>query len=129
MKKYKIQNRSQKNSHSCVPLRERRCGTTACPACCGEEKIFCTALTVAAKAGQKSLVLARRAHRTSQGRAPFVCSYVLFESPFASVSTVCRGQPSLAAEANPTFTVVYTNSCTPPPPPIYITVVRKQKWL
>ncbi len=24
MKKYKIQNRSQKNSHSCVPLREIR---------------------------------------------------------------------------------------------------------
>ncbi len=38
------------------------------------KKIFCTGLTRAAKAGYKSLVPARRALRTNQGRAPFICA-------------------------------------------------------
>jgi hypothetical protein len=50
--------------------------------------IFCTGLTRAAKAGQKSILPARRAQRINQGRIPFICP------PFFSVSTVSRGHPS-----------------------------------
>ncbi len=60
---------------------------------CGEDLIFCNVLTRGAEAGQKSSVPARRDKRTNQGRIPF--SFVLFESPFSSVSTVSRGHPSL----------------------------------
>ncbi len=35
--------------------------------------IFCTGLTRAAKAGQKSIVKARRIQRINQGRTPFIC--------------------------------------------------------
>jgi hypothetical protein len=35
---------------------------------------FCTGLTRAAKAGQKSIETARRAQRTNQGRTPFICT-------------------------------------------------------
>jgi hypothetical protein len=52
------------------------------------KKVFCTGPTRAAKAGQKSLVPARRAKE-----GPL--SFVLSESPFASESTVSRGHPSL----------------------------------
>jgi hypothetical protein len=57
--------------------------------------IFCVGLTRAAKAGQKSLVPARQAQRNNQVRTPF--HFVLFESPFASVSTVSKGHPSLVS--------------------------------
>ncbi len=40
----------------------------------GEEKIFCTGPTRAAKADQKSLVPARQTQRTNQGRNPVICS-------------------------------------------------------
>ncbi len=63
-------------------LIDRRPSTTAYPACWaigieivyGEEKKCCTGPTRAAKAGQKSLVPARRAQVTSQGRTPFLCT-------------------------------------------------------
>jgi hypothetical protein len=58
------------------------------------KKIFCTEPTRAAKAEQKSLVSARQAQQTNK-EGPL--SLVLFESPFASVSTVSRGHPSLAS--------------------------------
>ncbi len=38
------------------------------------EKIFCTVPTRAVKAGQKSLVPARQAQRTDQGRTPINCN-------------------------------------------------------
>ncbi len=40
----------------------------------GEEKLFCTGPTRAAKAEQKSLVPARQAQRSKQGRTPFICT-------------------------------------------------------
>ncbi len=58
------------------------------------KNIFCTEPTTAAKAGQKSLVTARQAQRANQGRHRPL-SFVLFESPFTSVSTVSRNHPSL----------------------------------
>ncbi len=54
------------------------------------KKKFCTGPTISAKAGQKSFVQARGAQWTNQGRTP---SYVLIESPFASVSTIYSQQP------------------------------------
>jgi hypothetical protein len=64
-------------------LRNRRSSTAACPLpsllgngdkgiekIYGEGKIFCTGLTEAAKAEQKSLVPARQVQRTNQGRSP-----------------------------------------------------------
>jgi hypothetical protein len=62
----------------------------------GEEKKNFTGLTRAAKAGQKSLVLAQQAQRTK--KVPL--SIVLFESPFTSVSTVSMGHPSLISLGN-----------------------------
>ncbi len=58
--------------------------TTACPVCLtmGANKvknraarkiIICTGLTRAAKAGHKSIVLARQAQQNSQGRTPVIC--------------------------------------------------------
>jgi hypothetical protein len=41
--------------------------------CAVRNKIFCTGLTKA-KAGQNSIILARRAQRTNQGRTPFICT-------------------------------------------------------
>jgi hypothetical protein len=62
---------------------------------CGEEKIikiFCIGLTRAAKAGQKTIYSHNEPNEpTKEG----TLSYVLQESPFASVSTVSRGHPSL----------------------------------
>ncbi len=83
--------------------RDRRPSTTSCPGfwAMGTNKVikfalrkiipilYGTGLTRAAKAGQKSLVPARRVQRTNEGRT------VHFESPFTSVSTVSRDRPSL----------------------------------
>ncbi len=55
--------------------------------CAVRKIIFCTGLTRAAKAGQKNPFYPRK--------DPF--SYVLQESPFISVSTDSRGQPSLVS--------------------------------
>jgi hypothetical protein len=63
------------------------------------QQIFCSGLTRAAKAGQKSLVATQWAQRTNQGRTP----WVLLESPFASVSTVSGGHPSLVSLATYPF--------------------------
>ncbi len=54
----------------------------------GEGKLFCTGPTRAAKAGEKSFVPARQANEPTK-EGPL--SFVLFESPFTSVSTVGRG--------------------------------------
>jgi hypothetical protein len=59
-----------------------------------EKQIFCTGQTRAAKAGQKSLVLARRANEQTKEKP---LSFALFESPFASVSKVSRGHPSIVS--------------------------------
>jgi hypothetical protein len=56
--------------------------------------MFCTEPTRAAKAEQKSLVPARQGQQTNQ-QGPL--SFVLFKSPFTSVSTVGRGHPSLVS--------------------------------
>jgi hypothetical protein len=58
-----------------------------------EEKIFCPVPTRAAKAGQKYLVLAGQAKQSSPKVGPL--QFVLFESPFTSVSTDSRGHLSL----------------------------------
>jgi hypothetical protein len=84
-------------------LRDRRPGRTACPACwamgSNELKKYTgsSGLTRAAKAGQKSLVLT---NPPNQPRKDPV-SYGLFESPFASVSTVSRSRPSLVSVTIP----------------------------
>ncbi len=51
----------------------------------GKEKIFCAGTPGAAKAEQKSLVLARQAQRSIQGRTPFICRVLV-----TSVSTVSQ---------------------------------------
>jgi hypothetical protein len=68
------------------------------------KKIFCTGLTIAVKAGLKSLLPAWRAQRTNQGWFLFV----LFESPFTSDSTVTVSRPlwSLWARPYQTFTKI-----------------------
>jgi hypothetical protein len=60
----------------------------------GEEKIFCNGPTRAAKSEKKSLVPALQAQQPIQ-EGPL--SFVLFESPFTSVSAVSRGHPSLVS--------------------------------
>jgi hypothetical protein len=40
----------------------------------GEDKIFCTGPTRAAKPEQRSLVPVRKAQRNNQGRTPFICT-------------------------------------------------------
>ena len=63
----------------------RQSGMTACPVCwamgmnevkqcMARKKIFCTRLIRAAKAGQKCLVLKRKAQRTYQVRTPLICT-------------------------------------------------------
>ncbi len=59
----------------------------------GEDKISCTVPTRAANAGQKSLVPSEHNEPTKEGPL----SYVLLESPFASVSTASSGHPSLCS--------------------------------
>ncbi len=76
-------------------LWDSRSGTTPCQACwANEETIFCTGPSRTTKEGQKSLVPAWRAQKANQRRTPYI---VLLESPFASVSTVSRGHPSLVS--------------------------------
>jgi hypothetical protein len=48
-------------------------GTEKSKLCTIGKKIFCTGLTRAAKAYQKSLVPARQPQRTNQGGIPFIC--------------------------------------------------------
>ncbi len=71
------------------------------------KNIFCTEQTKAAEAEQKSLVPTRQAQRTNQGR-PLL--FVLFESPFPSVSTVSRGHTSLVS-----LRILYCITWTNPP--------------
>jgi hypothetical protein len=60
-----------------------------------EQKIFCTGPTRAAKAEPKSLVPARQAQRTNQGRTPYSRTLRVL---IISVSTaVSRGHPSLVS--------------------------------
>jgi hypothetical protein len=61
------------------------------------KNFFCSVLTIAAKAEQKSLVPARKTQWSNQGRTPVICtpSICTLWSPFTSVSTVCSGHPSL----------------------------------
>jgi hypothetical protein len=49
-------------------------GTNKVKKCVVRKIIFCTGLTRAAKAGQKSIVPARQAKRTSQERTPLKCT-------------------------------------------------------
>jgi hypothetical protein len=58
-----------------------------------EKTIFCTGPTRAAKAGQKSLVPARRAQRTNQGRNPLYS----FQSPFAQFRQSAGSTPLLSS--------------------------------
>jgi hypothetical protein len=83
----------QATQHGCLPslLGERHKENEIVY---GEEKIFCTGLTRAAKAEQKSLVLAGYAQRTNEPTKEGHLSLVLFEPPFTSVSPVSRGYPS-----------------------------------
>jgi hypothetical protein len=56
--------------------------------------LFCTRLTRAAKAGQKSIVLARQAQQTTQGRTPFICT---LRVPVCLGFNSQQGPPSLAS--------------------------------
>jgi hypothetical protein len=58
----------------------------------GVEKIFCTGPTRAAKRNKNLLYLHDKSNKPTKERP---LSFVLFESPFTSVSTVSRGHPSL----------------------------------
>jgi hypothetical protein len=58
----------------------------------GKEKIFCTGPTRAAKAEQKSFVLARQAQQTNQGWIPFICTLGV---PIHLSFDSARGHPSL----------------------------------
>ncbi len=49
--------------------------------CTGRKVIFCIGLTRAAKAGQKSIIQARRVQRTIQGRTPVILSSLRPHSP------------------------------------------------
>jgi hypothetical protein len=53
---------------ACWPM-----GTNKVKKCTARKIIFCTGLTRAAQAGQKSIVPERRVQRTNQGRTPFIC--------------------------------------------------------
>jgi hypothetical protein len=59
-----------------------------------EEKIFCTGPTRAAKAEQNLFYLHDKPNELVK-KGPL--SFVFFESPFTSVSTVSRGHPSLVS--------------------------------
>jgi hypothetical protein len=58
----------------------------------GEEKIFCTGMTRAAKA-EKNILYRHDNPNEPTKEGPL--SFVLSESPFTSVSTISRGHPSL----------------------------------
>jgi hypothetical protein len=55
--------------------------------------VFCTSLTKQPR--QDKILLYRHWQWTNQGRIPFIC--VLFEYPFATVSTVSKGNPFLVS--------------------------------
>jgi hypothetical protein len=59
-----------------------------------EKNIMYTRLIRAANAGQKSVVPAQHSKEQTKEGPP---SFVLFESPFDSISTVSRGHPSLVS--------------------------------
>jgi hypothetical protein len=65
----------QETEHGCLPslLGDREKGIEIVYGG-GKNIFFCTGLTKAAKAEQKSLVPARHARRTYQGRTPFLCT-------------------------------------------------------
>ncbi len=123
-------------------LKDRRRGTTACLACwvtetnevkeCAWGKKICTRPTRAAKAGQKSLVPSQRTKQRKDAS-----SFVPHESPFASVSTVSRGHPSLVSLVLPlTFATVklskddgvFYSLCgsTPSAPPLSLATVAER---
>jgi hypothetical protein len=60
------------------------------------KKIFCIGPTIAAKAEQKFLVHYWH-DKPNEPTKEVPLSFVLFESPFSSVSTVSRGHPSLVS--------------------------------
>jgi hypothetical protein len=49
-------------------------GTNKGEKVCGEKKTFCTELTRAAKARQKSIVPTRQGQRINQGRNSLICT-------------------------------------------------------
>jgi hypothetical protein len=87
-------------------LREmKKPGTTACPGrwametnkiVCGEEKIFCSILTKAYKAGQN---LSYRHDKPNEPTNEGLLLYALHESPFTSA--VSKGHPSLVSLVTP----------------------------
>jgi hypothetical protein len=81
----------QVTQHDCPSILLGDGGTKEVEKCTMRKQIFCTGPTRAAKAGQKSLVPAPRAQSTNQLKD----SFVILESPFASVSAVSRGHPTL----------------------------------
>jgi hypothetical protein len=86
-------------------LRDRLPSTTACPACWAigdkgiekvysEKRMFFTGLTKVTKAKQNLLYQHDKPNKPTKESS---LSFVLFEFPFASVSTVSRGCPSLVS--------------------------------
>ncbi len=85
-------------------FRGRRHSTTACPACWAmqtcevkyysEEKLFCTGRT-RARLDKNLLYLHDKPHKPTMEEPLVIC--LLLETPFASVSTVSRGHPSLVS--------------------------------
>ncbi len=109
-------------------LRDRRCDTTACSACwatvSGEEKIFCTGPTRAAKAGQQSLVPARGTQQPTK-KGPFHLYSLSPHLPQFQDSaeatplwSFCYLPPSLISFSSPPVTQTHTprlvsSSCIP----------------
>ncbi len=71
---------------------------------CGEKKNILYWVTRAAKAGLKSLVSAHDETNEPTKEGPL--SFVHFESPFTSVSTVSRGHPSLVRRLYLSFIIL-----------------------
>ncbi len=69
-----IRTKRQDTLHDCLP-RLLGDGDKGIEIAYGEEKIFSTKPTRAAKAEQKSLIPARQAQRTNQKQAAFICPY------------------------------------------------------
>jgi hypothetical protein len=74
-----------------------------------EETIFYTGPTRPAKTGQKSLYWDDEPNEPTKER---LLSYVLLESPFASISTVSRGHPSVVSQEN---IPLHPSPLSPPP--------------
>ncbi len=101
----------QATQHGCLPslLGDRDKGIEIM---FGEQKKLYRAIwpTRTSKGEQKSLVPARQAQPTKKGPL----SFVLFESPFTSVTTVSRGYPSLvplAPAIKASLGVIFTRTC------------------